>query len=361
MSKIGKIDTIVTGRKPILKMVDSIPDIFKGKPPTGANRSTIIDVNELLNYEVRGLVSDTILRNPNHPESYDWTNKLLSEAYGRPVSDTTDITCYIDMSYTTANKKVAFVINYWNIFAFMMDDHMDQIVMDDAGKQQICEWQQKYRTGKSNGKLGLDKMLVRTLEMERQYLSPDQYDRHVRHVVEWWDTYFTVNQTKYNADHQMLTYEQFWIHRGKDNAGALVFIFSELSVGLDPIEHGLTTDPIWLSFNTAAAKQSILVNEVYSVKSEVPKGQGKYSYQYLIMWHEGCSVQEAVDHIVSEIHFQWELVLDFGEQLKEYGIPVLSAYVDEVVHEVKGNHFWSTICRRYSTDPKHSHYINTGK
>ena len=138
MPKIGKIDTIATRHKPILKMVDSIPDIFKGKPPTGANRSTIIDVNELLNYDVRGLVSDSILRNPNyHPESTDWTNKLLSEAYGRPVWDTNDVTCFADMCYTTTNKKHAFAINYWCIFAFMMDDYMDQIVMDDAGKQQI--------------------------------------------------------------------------------------------------------------------------------------------------------------------------------------------------------------------------------
>ncbi|CAG2175827.1 unnamed protein product [Oppiella nova] len=260
-------------RKLIGSFADSIPDLLRATTHTGAHRD--INVNELLKYEVRGLMSERILRNPNNPESYDWTENLLSEAYGRPVRDVNDITAFIDMCYTTVNKKVAFVINYWTIFAFMMDDYMDQIVMDDEGKSEICEWQQKYITGKSGGHLGLDKMLVKTLAISGQYMAPDQYVRHVVSNVRWMGTYLTVNPTKFNVDHQMLTYVQYWTQREMDCMYITVFIFSELSVGLDAIEHRLTTDPIWKAFNVSAGKHSVLVNEVYSVKSEVPKGQGR--------------------------------------------------------------------------------------
>ncbi|CAG2117244.1 unnamed protein product, partial [Medioppia subpectinata] len=94
----------------------------------------------------------------------------------------------------------------------------------------------------------------------------------------------------------------------------------------------------------SAIKEETLVNDVYSVRSEVLKDQGSYSYLYLLMAHQGWDCQQAIDQMVAEVHYQWYACINYGSQLVDYGIPELTEYVHEVLYMARGNLWWSTVC-----------------
>ncbi|CAG2117623.1 unnamed protein product [Medioppia subpectinata] len=344
---------VLTKLAPKVNMIESMPEEFKNKDYSNARHISGLTHEMLMSFEIRGIVEEKIVRIPHHTNTLADTNLMLSEAFGKPVVDSVDITGFQEMCFKTKNALYFYTINYWAIFAFMLDDYLDQVMVSDGeGRHVICEWQKKYLLGESDGTTGFDKMLVKAMKLTKAMLTSDQFVRHVMYGVGWIGTYLTANQTKFN--NKLMTYEEYWYQRERDCAADLIYIFMEQCDNLDVVKYSLMDNPVYIAFYKSAAKHSIIVNDIYSVKSEVLKDQGKYSYLYLLMAHQGWNCQQAVDQMVAEVHYQWYACINYGSQLVEYGIPELTEYVHEVMHEVRGNLWWSSIFKKnYWSDARH--------
>ncbi|CAG2165366.1 unnamed protein product [Oppiella nova] len=332
------ISMLATNSEPNwLHFIDTIPKQYTNKQPVQTEGKP--DVTELSQYII-GLNPEPMVRNPLHEWALQESNKQLTEAYGRPMIDRIDMTGFPSYCFTTTNRELWYAINYWCIFGFTFDDHLDHI----NDKVELSKWQMKYMLGTSDEDTPMDRMLVKTLSLLRVHMSADQYVRHVMFGVGWIGSHVTKHKDR------PLTHEEYWTLRELDNGGDIIWQLAELSVGFDAIEWGLTDDPLWLAFNKTASKYAIVINDIYSVPSEVAHGGGEYSYQYVLMANEGYTAQQAVDKAVAEVHQLWELVLHYAQRLNEY--------VNEVLHGCRGNLYWSTQCLRYSRNREGSHYVD---
>ncbi|CAG2103690.1 unnamed protein product [Medioppia subpectinata] len=210
------------------------------------------------------------------------------------------------------------------------------------------KWQTKYRQGETSDTSPLDKILVKALDSVRKVLSADQYERHVKHALEWLESYKAVNH--YDFADKVMPYERFFDLREWDSAHAILAIFAEMSCGYDPKEHDLTDNRIYRAFNAALGRHAVLCNEIYGLKKRIRDGLYKYSYMYVIMAEEGYSAQSAMDRIVYEIHDSWTIAMNYAEQLRLMRSKELYEYVVEMVRVTKGNLYWASKCRRYQAE-----------
>ncbi|CAG2104854.1 unnamed protein product [Medioppia subpectinata] len=198
---------VFTKLTPKVTFAESIPNELKNKDYSNARHISGLTHEMLVSFEIRGLVGEQTGRNPHYTNSLADTNQLLTESFGKPLTDSIDITGGTDLTFTTKNLIYARTINFWVVMGLMLDDHLDHIVTSDgANKHVVCEWQKKYLLGKSDGTTGFDKLLVKALGMTKKMLTADQYVRHVISGVAWIGS--SLNQTKFT--NKLMTYEEFW-------------------------------------------------------------------------------------------------------------------------------------------------------
>ncbi|CAG2112342.1 unnamed protein product, partial [Medioppia subpectinata] len=100
---------------------------------------------------------------------------------------------------TTKNQLYAYTVNYWMIWGFMLDDHLDNLELNNENKHIICEWQKKVLLGESDGTTGFDTMLVKAMKLTKDMLTADQFVRQVMYTISWIGTYLTSVARKYSV------------------------------------------------------------------------------------------------------------------------------------------------------------------
>lgn len=110
----------------------------------------------------------------------------------------------------------------------------------------------------------------------------------------------------------------------------------------------LKDDQSYLGLNKEAGRHATLINDLYSLKKEIRDECYKFNYVYVKMSNNKISADEAVDKIIGEINESEKMARVHGERLKEKNESNLSRYVDGVYDVMAGNHYWSTICKRYN-------------
>lgn len=110
----------------------------------------------------------------------------------------------------------------------------------------------------------------------------------------------------------------------------------------------LKNDPNYLGLNKAAAFHVTLTNDLYSLRKEIRDESYEHNYVYVKMRRDNISAQTAVDELILRIYESEKMARMYGERLKENNDPNLSRYVDGMYDAMAGNHYWSTICKRYN-------------
>jgi hypothetical protein len=124
-------------------------------------------------------------------------------------------------------------------------------------------------------------------------------------------------------------------------------ICAEMSCAYDPTVHKMVDNKIYKAYTAALGRHTVLVNEIYGLKKRLRDGRLKYSYLYLIMAHEGCDAQTAMDRMVYEIHDAWTIAMNYAEQIRLMKDKAIYEYVLEMVRLTKGNLYWASETRRY--------------
>ncbi|CAG2118884.1 unnamed protein product, partial [Medioppia subpectinata] len=303
------------------------------------------DHDQLLNYTIWGLCVEPTEHNRANPDAVAIVEREMSDIYGKEWRDSGNLSYYQTLMHRTDNHELFSAINFCGVFIILFDDYLDNIFDID----EIRQWQHKYRTGQSDGQTPMDRMLVKAIARLNHWLSIEQMRRHANYVCDFIETYITLMQFKLspNEHGDIMSYEEFLALRQADSLYNLLFLFTELSSGFDPHQHGMGDSELLEAFTVACGKHCTLTNELYSFRKEVRAGAGDYNYMYLIMCREGCTAQVAANRIVMELHDIWALGVNYGAQLKALANPALDQYVSEALHTVKGHLYWASICRRY--------------
>lgn len=110
----------------------------------------------------------------------------------------------------------------------------------------------------------------------------------------------------------------------------------------------LKNDPSYVGLNRHAGIQVALINDLYSLRKEIEIDTYKQNYVYIKMKNGRISAQSAVNEIILEVLEADRMAHAYGENLKKTTYPNISKYVSGMYAAMNGNHFWSTICRRYN-------------
>lgn len=110
----------------------------------------------------------------------------------------------------------------------------------------------------------------------------------------------------------------------------------------------LQNDSDYLGLKRQVALHVTLINDLYSLRKEIRDGIYRYNYVYVKMKNWNISAQAAVNEIILEIDVADRMARVYGERIKERNDPNLSRYVEGLYDVMAGNHYWSTICKRYN-------------
>ncbi|CAG2175586.1 unnamed protein product [Oppiella nova] len=327
-------------RDPILTSKGFLNEEYQ-KKPTKSAKEVNLTAEDLLAHKLRGLFAEKLEPNPWTKDAVEVLEKELSEAYGKPWKDDRDYTLLTFSGYYTKDRDQLLAINYWTTFSFLMDD----LLINEKDRNVTSKWSDKYKSGKTTDSTAMDKMMTKAMEYMKKTLSAAQYDRHVQHVVDWIDSYVEINN--YDFDDKVMSYEQFFDLREKESAHGVLAICAEMSCAYDPTVHKMVDNKIYKAYVAALGRHTVLVNEIYGLKKRLRDGRLKYSYLYLIMAHEGCSAQTAMDRMVYEIHDAWTIAMNYAEQIRLMKDKAIYEYVLEMVCLTKGNLYWAFKTRRY--------------
>lgn len=132
------------------------------------------------------------------------------------------------------------------------------------------------------------------------------------------------------------------------DAGCLHQFFLNLVSSGYQLSDDIQNDPNYLGLNKRTAIQLSLVNDLYSLKREVLNNIYKENSVYVKVVGNRITVQMAVNEIIDEINECEKMARVHGERLKERNDANLSRYVDGMFDMMTGNHYWSSICKRYN-------------
>lgn len=110
----------------------------------------------------------------------------------------------------------------------------------------------------------------------------------------------------------------------------------------------LKNDSDYIGLNKEAAIHVTLVNDLYSLRKELDEERYKLNYVYVKMKNNNIDEQTAVNEIIIEIMESDRMARVYGENLKTKSYRNISRYVEGIYAAMGGNHYWSTICRRYN-------------
>lgn len=111
----------------------------------------------------------------------------------------------------------------------------------------------------------------------------------------------------------------------------------------------LANDSDYIGLNDYAGRHVSIVNDLYSLKKEVRANLYKLNYVYVKMKNHNISAQVAVNLIIDEIYEYERMARVYGERLRKRKDQNLSQYVDAMYNAMAGNHYWSSLCKRYNS------------
>jgi len=110
----------------------------------------------------------------------------------------------------------------------------------------------------------------------------------------------------------------------------------------------LKYDPNYIGLNKQAAIHAALINDLYSLRKEIVQDCYRLNYVYVKMKNGNLTAQDSVNKVIIEIMEADSMAHVYGEKLKDGNYPNIFRYVDGIYAAMNGNHYWSTICRRYN-------------
>ena len=152
----------------------------------------------------------------------------------------------------------------------------------------------------------------------------------------------------------LISEKEFFKYRMIDVGALYEFYFIQIDSGLE-VTNQLKEDYNWKPFIDNTIRNLIIINDLYSLKKEVNSGSGKSNYVYIKMKNQKLTAQRAVEQLIIEAHQAESLAFEHGQLLKvKHHIKGLYDYVDGVIATMGGNHFWSTVCKRYNSHNQHN-------
>ena len=109
----------------------------------------------------------------------------------------------------------------------------------------------------------------------------------------------------------------------------------------------LRANPHWVELHNLVILDTIIINEMYSLKKEVEKGVGTFNYVYVKMINNNISAQQAVNDLISELDEIRKQAYHHGNILKAMRIDGLAEFVDTILKHFDTDHYFEANCKRY--------------
>jgi len=230
-----------------------------------------------------------------------------------------------------------FVIH--NFVLFILDDHLEKFPND------LPKWIQYLKKKEFSRNGYLEKWFQLYVIVAREVMNEAVLDELIGLVI------FSITVIpKVVAIHSGKTFlavNDYFDLRIIDSGVSHNFFFFRIDCKLK-ITDELKSDPDWIGLEKQAAHHLIVINDLYSFKREVNHNIYRMNYIYIKMMNDDIGAQEAVNKIIQELREFEKMTHIYGENLKKRNNPMLTQYVEGVYAAMYGNHYWSTVCKRYN-------------
>ena len=198
-----------------------------------------------------------------------------------------------------------------------------------------------------NGKI--EKLFQIFIKTAESFLALEKLDKFLNLIYEWLE-FSQKYQNLWKSEAQIST-EEYFQYRAIDVAAPMQFYFFEIDSGIEVTDE-LISNENWVGLTKNGAINLFIINDLCSLKREVKSGFGKCNYVYIKMKENNLSAQQAVNQLIVESKNAQDMAIYHGQKLKKDKLlkkfKGLNDYVDGLIATMAGNHYWSTICKRYN-------------
>ncbi|WP_280464637.1 terpene synthase family protein [Nocardia brasiliensis] len=161
------------------------------------------------------------------------------------------------------------------------------------------------------------------------------------------------HEARMDAEHRLPTLEEFFARRIHSVGTMWLWDINDLDLPFLPPH--VRTNPHYRNLRQSSSLHIALVNDVYSLQREMVLGY-PYNTVRLLVSKDGCTVQQAVDHVVqlcedlvSKVMEEWTMLMaDIDDDdLTEFGKRAIETSVESVMLSMRGQLEWHRMVQRY--------------
>lgn len=332
---------------------------YKSKQKNELEHEPTDHCDEFLNVDLSKIKVPFIEIHPKWESLFQFTELKVSEELGPEFKLSKDLCNFSFYTYRSLSFDFVSFILIFNMTAFALDDYLDKF----PGGNEKLKFSRFFFL---NYFLLIDSEKIIRQFGEKNFLVNGIIEKWWRLVIK--DSQNVMRETTLN---QLLDHLIFCLNKSLEmnrrsieqsflsvddylqcrllDSGAQHQLFL-VFIGTDnQLTEALNSDPNYIGLNQQVALHVSLVNELYSLRKEVGDKSYKQNYVYVKMKNDSnMTAQDAVNEIIAEINESERMARLYGERLKEIGDRNLYRYVDAIYDVIAGNHYWSTICKRYN-------------
>lgn len=146
--------------------------------------------------------------------------------------------------------------------------------------------------------------------------------------------------------HQHVTDDEWKKLRSLDVGGKFLYTNVEYNLGLviDPV---IKNSTLYSEFFFNVTLELSILNDLYSLRRDCLRNCYEGNYVYLKMKNNNISAEKAKNIVVNELYMHRNKAKELAKILKANRSDEFISYIDQMLHSMVGNHYWSIICERY--------------